>query len=120
MIINAIVAYYVTKNLHEEHKPPQFQEQQEDENTLNAFLKLYCISCVEKLRNMGGAENFDDEPAPEQNVAENTDTDSADFILVPEKRKKRARCVSIILCTITAILVIIFIHLFTKYREFHQ
>jgi hypothetical protein len=42
------------------------------------------------------------ESASEQNDGQNT------VIPVPEKRKKRARCVSIILCTITAIFLIAF------------
>ena len=46
--------------------------------------------------------NSDVESASGQNVGQNT------VIPVPEKRKKRARCVSIILCTITAILLIVF------------
>ncbi|CAB4010696.1 Stimulator of interferon genes [Paramuricea clavata] len=47
---------------------------------------------------MRGSESIDVESASEQNTV----------IPVPEKRKKRARCVSIILCTITAILLVAF------------
>jgi hypothetical protein len=51
---------------------------------------------------MGGSESIDVESASEQNVGQNI------VIPVPKTRKKRARCVSIILCTITAILLIVF------------
>ena len=50
----------------------------------------------------------DIESNPEQNVMEDTVTESPDFEPVPEKRKNRARRVSLIICTITAILVLAF------------
>ena len=40
--------------------------------------------------------------------SENSVTEASDFEPVPEQRKKRARCISVIICTITAILVITF------------
>ena len=50
----------------------------------------------------------DIESNPEQNVTEDVVPESPDFEPVPEKRKNRARCVSVIICTITAILVLAF------------
>ena len=106
MIINVRVM-----NTNNEHKQRQFKERQEDESTLDSSLKLYCIilyhSRAKKHSNMG-ARDYDVESASQQqNIGENTDIDP-DLEPVPIERKKRARCVSIILCTITAILVIAF------------
>ena len=52
------------------------------------------------------SEQDNAELAPQQ--TENTVTEPAHIEPIPEKRKKRARCMSVILCTITAILVITF------------
>jgi purine-cytosine permease-like protein len=98
-------------NTNKEHKQRQFKERQEDGSTLDSALKLYCIilchSRAKKHSNMG-AHDYDVESASrQQNVGKNTDIDP-DLEPVPKERKKRARCVSIILCTITAILVIAF------------
>ena len=50
----------------------------------------------------------DVESNPEQNVTQDTVTESPDFEPVPEKRMNRARRVSVIICTITAVLVLAF------------
>ena len=106
MIINVRVM-----NTNKEHKQRQFKERQEDGSILDSPLKLYCIilyhSRAKKHSNMG-AHDYDVESASQQqNIGENTDIDP-DLEPVPKERKKRARCASIILCTITAILVIAF------------
>ena len=50
---------------------------------------------------------------------ENTVTEPPDFEPVPEQRKKRARCISVIICTITAILVITFCLVNRTVVEYH-
>ncbi len=50
----------------------------------------------------------DIEPSPEQNATEDVVTESPDFEPVPEKRKNRARWVSLIIFTSTTILVLAF------------
>ena len=63
---------------------------------------------------MGG---IDVESASQQ--SENTVTEAPDFEPVPEQRKKRARCISVIICTITAILVITFCIVNRTVDEYH-
>ncbi|XP_028407362.1 stimulator of interferon genes protein-like [Dendronephthya gigantea] len=57
---------------------------------------------------MGTRQSSDVQTNPEQNFIGNAETDSPDFEPVPEKRKHRARCVSVIICTIAALLVLTF------------
>ncbi|XP_028407323.1 stimulator of interferon genes protein-like [Dendronephthya gigantea] len=60
---------------------------------------------------MGTRQSSDVQTNPEQNFignGRNAETDSPHFEPVPEKRKHRARCVSVIICTIAALLVITF------------
>ncbi|XP_028407334.1 stimulator of interferon genes protein-like [Dendronephthya gigantea] len=57
---------------------------------------------------MGTRQSSDVQTNPEQNFIGNAETDSPDFEPVPEKRKHRARWVSVIICTIAALLVLTF------------
>ena len=55
-----------------------------------------------------------------QNFTGNAKEDSPNFEPVPEKRKHRARCVSVIICTIVALLVITFCIVNRTEIEYHR